>query len=137
MPSSFMGYAVDWDLDGRRDIWTTRGDVFASASNYLASYGWELAEPWGAEVSLPDGIGTAQAGHESPRPLHAWLDEGVTFVGAPPAIAKDEPTTLVMPAGEGGPAYLVFSNYRVILRWNRSDYFAMSVVRLADHIVYR
>ncbi|MEM7122649.1 MAG: lytic murein transglycosylase [Pseudomonadota bacterium] len=137
MPSSFMGYAVDWDKDGRRDIWTTRGDVFASASNYLSSYGWELDEPWGAAVNLPAGMGAAQSGHDSPRPLQAWLDEGVTFVGARPAVAADEPTTLAMPAGEGGPAFLVFSNYRVILRWNRSDYFAMSVVRLADEIVTR
>lgn len=137
MPSSFMGYAVDWDLDGRRDIWTTKGDVFASAANYLGSYGWERSEPWGAEVRLPAGFDTGQAGHDTPQPLSAWLEKGITFVGPAPEIAADEPTTLAMPGGISGPAYLVFSNYRVILRWNRSDYFAMSVVRLADLIVSR
>jgi membrane-bound lytic murein transglycosylase B len=137
MPSSFHGYAQDWDRDGRRDIWTTKGDVFASAANYLKSHGWQADEPWGGEVTLPPGFDTSRAGHDNPRPLSAWLAEGVTFKGPAPDIAADEPTTLALPGGPGGPAYLVFSNYRVILRWNRSDYFAMSVVRLADLIVER
>jgi len=137
MPSSFDGYAQDWDRDGRRDIWTTKGDVFASAANYLSRHGWELGEPWGAEVRLPAGFDTSQAGHDDPRPLSQWLAAGVIFKGPSPAVGAEEPTTLALPAGPTGPAYLVFSNYRVILRWNRSDYFGMSVVRLADLIVDR
>jgi peptidoglycan lytic transglycosylase B len=137
MPSSFDGYAEDWDRDGRRDIWTTKGDVFASAANYLSRHGWQLGEPWGGQVRLPPGFDTSRAGHDDPRPLSAWLADGVTFTGPAPDVAADEPTTLALPGGPGGPAYLVFSNYRVILSWNRSDYFAMSVVRLADQIVAR
>jgi membrane-bound lytic murein transglycosylase B len=137
MPSSFNGYAEDWDRDGRRDIWTTKGDVFASAANYLSRNGWQLGEAWGAEVVLPAGYDTSRAGHDNPRPLSAWLAEGITFKGKAPLIGADEPTTLAMPAGPDGAAYLVFSNYRVILKWNRSDYFAMSVVRLADLVVAR
>jgi membrane-bound lytic murein transglycosylase B len=137
MPSSFHGYAQDWDRDGRRDIWTTKGDVFASAANYLSRHGWQAGEPWGGEVRLPAGFDTSRAGHDDPRPLSAWLAEGLTFKQAPPDVAADEPATLALPGGPGGPAYLVFSNYRVILRWNRSDYFAMSVVRLADLITAR
>ena len=134
MPSSFHGYAVDWDRDGRRDIWTTKGDVFASAANYLSRHGWQLGEPWGGEVRLPAGFDTSVAGHDDPRPLSYWLAQGMTFASTPPEVAVDEPATLALPGGPAGPAYLVFSNYRVILRWNRSDYFAMSVVRLADLI---
>jgi len=134
MPSSFDGYAEDWDRDGRRDIWTTKGDVFASAANYLSRHGWQTGEPWGAEVRLPAGFDTSRAGHDNPAPLSQWMAQGVTFKGPPPTVGADEPTTLALPGGPNGPAYLVFSNYRVILRWNRSDYFGMSVVRLADLI---
>ncbi len=137
MPSSFHGYAEDWDRDGRRDIWTTKGDVFASAANYLHSHGWELGESWGGEVFLPAGFDTSLAGHDATRPLSEWLALGVSFKDDAPDVASDEPTTLALPGGATGPAYLVFSNYRVILRWNRSDYFAMSVVRLADLIAAR
>jgi membrane-bound lytic murein transglycosylase B len=137
MPSSFDGYAEDWDRDGRRDIWTTKGDVFASAANYLSRHGWQSGEPWGAEVRLPAGFDTSRAGHDSPAPLSQWMAEGVTFKGPPPTVGADEPTTLALPGGPNGPAYLVFSNYRVILRWNRSDYFGISVVRLADLILAR
>ena len=137
MPSSFHGYAEDWDRDGRRDIWTTKGDVFASAANYLHNHGWELGESWGGEVFLPVGFDTSLAGHDTARPLSEWLAMGVTFKDETPDVTSNEPTTFALPGGETGPAYLVFSNYRVILRWNRSDYFAMSVVRLADLIVAR
>ena len=132
MPSSFQAYAVDWDLDGRRDIWTNKGDVFASAANYLARAGWRRGEAWGGEVVLPPGFDTGLADHRQPMPLNAWLELGVAWASTPPAMAADAPASLALPGGEGGPAWLVFNNYRTVLKWNRSDYFAMSVFALAD-----
>ena len=137
MPSSFSSFAVDWDLDGRRDIWTSRGDVFASAANYLARAGWRRGLPWGAPVALPAGFDTGLADSRDTRRLAEWLAMGVAFVGAPPDAGREEPASLVMPGGAAGPAWLVFDNYRTILKWNRSDYFAMSVVTLADAIAGR
>ena len=137
MPSSFVSYAVDWDLDGHKDIWTTRGDVFASAANYLSSAGWREGMPWGGRVTLPAGFDSGLAGNKSTLPLAEWQAMGIAFVGTPPAVAVGEPASLILPGGPGGPAYLVFDNYRTILKWNRSDYFGMSVVTLADAVAGR
>lgn len=137
MPSSFLSYAVDWDLDGHKDIWLTRGDVFASAANYLSGAGWREDLPWGGAVTLPAGFDTSLAGNRSTLPLAEWLAMGIRFVGNPPDVGNGEAASLILPGGPGGPAYLVFDNYRTILKWNRSDYFAMSVVTLADAIAGR
>ncbi len=137
MPSSFATYAEDWDLDGKHDIWTNKGDVFASAANYLTGSGWRQGLPWGGPVTLPAGFDLGLEGNRETLPLADWLDMGVTWIETPPAVALDEEASLVMPGGETGPAYLVFENYRTILKWNRSNYFAMSVVTLADAIAGR
>lgn len=128
MPSSFNRFAVDWDLDRRRDIWRSRGDVFASIANYLARSGWQKGMPWGGAVALPEGFDFAH-GVES---LETWISRGVTWQGEAPVISLDAAASLVLPSGAGGPAFLVFDNYRAILKWNRSDYFAMSVTAIAD-----
>jgi membrane-bound lytic murein transglycosylase B len=137
MPSSFTSYAEDWDLDGKHDIWTNKGDVFASAANYLTNSGWREGLPWGGPVALPSGFDLTLEGNRETLPLADWLDMGVAWIETPPAVALDEEASLVMPGGEAGPAYLVFENYRTILKWNRSNYFAMSVVTLADAIAGR
>lgn len=137
MPSSFVSYAIDFDGDGRRDIWTTREDVFASAANYLSTIGWKHGDGWGRQVRLPAGFdAAAAAAEEAPRPVSAWRAEGLrTVLGAPlPAAEDSRLATLVLPGGEGGPAYLAYDNYRVILRWNRSNYFALAVAQLAERI---
>jgi len=134
MPSSFTGYAVDYDGDGRKDIWTTRDDVFASAANYLSHYGWRGDERWGREVRLPDGFDIALKGLKVKKPVSDWSALGVTLPGGAALPGKDLQASLILPAGKGGPAYLVYNNYRVILKWNRSHYFAIAVGRLADLI---
>ena len=129
MPSSFNRFAVDWDLDRRRDIWQNQGDVFASIANYLARSGWQRGMPWGAAVALPEGFDFTRDGVE---PLETWLSRGVMWQGEDPVLPMDAAASLVLPAGANGPAFLVFDNYRAILKWNRSDYFAMSVTAIAD-----
>lgn len=132
MPSSFRSYAVDFDGDGRRDIWTTRADVFASAANYLAKAGWRAGEDWGMPVVLPDGFDTSLIGNKTKRDVATWRKLGVTAIEGRALPPDGTEAALVRPAGTGGMTFMVFENYQVILRWNRSDYFAMSVVTLAD-----
>ena len=134
MPSSFVNYAVDHDGDGRRDIWGTQGDVFASAANYLAQAGWHAGETWGRRVVLPAGFDRALTGLEVKKTLADWQALGLRRAdgGALPQAAMSG--SVVLPGGEGGPAYLVYDNYRTIMRWNRSFYFATSVGLLADGI---
>lgn len=134
MPSSFLQYAVDHDGDGRRDIWRSHADVFASTANYLARAGWDAAYTWGREVHLPPGFDPALAGLDTRKPLAEWQALGVRRRdgGDLPAVAIS--ASLVLPGGPGGPAFLVYDNYRAILRWNRSTYFATAVGLLADAI---
>ena len=134
MPSSFVGYAVDFDKDGRKDIWTTREDVFASAANYLSSYGWRGGERWGRPVRVPKGFDPKRADLKVRKTVSAWAAEGVTRADGTALPNSDLDASVVLPAGLQGPAFLVYRNYRVIMRWNRSHYFALAVGRLADQI---
>ncbi|MBM3491592.1 MAG: lytic murein transglycosylase [Alphaproteobacteria bacterium] len=131
MPSSFLSYAVDHDGDGRRDIWQNRGDALASIANYLARVGWAHELDWGVEVVLPSPY---LADRSATRPWLVWQDEGVRLAtGRPPP----DPLllTLVLPErGAQNPAYLVTQNFQSLMRWNRSNYFALSVGLLADAI---
>jgi len=134
MPSSFLSFAEDYDGDGRRDIWTTKADVFASAANYLSKSGWKYDQTWGREVRLPKGFDTNLISLKEDKPMQDWQDLGVRR-----ADGRDLPTrqltgSLVQPKGGNGQTFLVYNNYRTILKWNRSTYFAMSVGHLADRI---
>ena len=134
MPSSFVQYAVDYDGDGRRDIWSTQGDVFASAANYLAQAGWRAGETWGRLVQLPPGFDPALAGLEVTKTLADWRALGLRRADGGDLPRAGMSGSVVLPGGEGGPAYLVYGNYRTIMRWNRSFYFATAVGELADRI---
>ena len=134
MPSSFVNYAVDHDGDGKRDIWGTQGDVFASAANYLAQAGWRAGETWGRRVALPSGFDHALTGLEVKKTLAEWQALGLRRADGSDLPQADISGSVVLPGGEGGPAYLVYNNYRTIMRWNRSFYFATSVGLLADGI---
>ncbi|MBT6441677.1 MAG: lytic murein transglycosylase, partial [Alphaproteobacteria bacterium] len=134
MPSSFLNYAVDYDGDGKRDIWTTKADVFGSAANYLSGSGWRSGETWGREASLPAGFDPTLISMDVAKPLAAWQALGVRRADGRNLPAADLMASLVLPGGEGGPVFLVYENYRTILKWNRSHYFAMAVGHLANAI---
>lgn len=135
MPSSFHSYAVDGNNDGRKDIWGSLPDVFSSTANYLATNRWTPGQRWGREVTVPQGFPDQYVGLETKKTLQEWAALGVrkTDGGAIPVVAGFE-ASLVAPDGLGGPTYLVYSNYRTFLTWNRSTYFATSVGLLADAI---
>jgi len=134
MPSSFLAYAVDDNGDGRKDIWTTKADVFASAANYLARSGWKGDETWGRRVSLPEGLDQALASLKVRKRLSAWQDLGVRRIDGSDLPTRDLQASVVYPGKPGGDAYIVYNNFRTILKWNRSTYFAVAVGSLADRI---
>jgi membrane-bound lytic murein transglycosylase B len=131
MPSTFLHYAVDYDGSGRRDIWGNRADVLASIANFIARLGWHTGESWGQQVVLPGGFDMRFAGLDTRQPIMAWRRLGVRSTGGR-VLPDDGDASLVLPDGDGGPAYLVFANYRVIMRWNKSVYFATAVGYLVD-----
>ena len=134
MPSSFLRLAVDYDGDGRKDIWTTPADVFASAANYLSQSGWKGNQIWGRKVHLPKAFNIKQANLKICKSLQAWQKIGVLKSNGHDLPRAPFQASIVLPDGTGGPAYLVYDNYRVIMKWNRSTYFATSVGLLADAI---
>jgi membrane-bound lytic murein transglycosylase B len=134
MPSSYLKYAVAFDGNGQPDIWSNRADVLASMANYLATVGWNDRGTWGREVTLPAGFDAGLVDLKVKKPLSAWAKLGVRRGdgGALPSAALD--ASLVRPDGAGGRAFLVYDNYRTIMDWNRSTYFATSIGLLADAI---
>lgn len=135
MPSSFHAYAVDENGDGRRDIWTTREDVFASTANYLSKSGWRGDERWGRAVILPEKFPSDLVGLDIRKSLKEWRKIGVSLPGGDELpVAEGMKASVVAPDGVRGPAFLVYHNFGVIMKWNKSQYFAISVGTLADAI---
>lgn len=134
MPSSFVNYAYDYDGDGAKDIWNTSADVFASAANYLSGVGWNADITWGREARLPEGFDPALADIKVVKPLSEWQALGVRRADGSDLPARDLPASVIFPGEVGGPAYIVYDNYRALLRWNRSLYFATAVGLLSDKI---
>ncbi len=131
MPSNFKPYAVDFDGDGRRDIWTSVPDALASTANFLRRHGWVAGQTWGYEVVLPEGFEQRGAGRYSG--YTAWASQGITRAddGDMPHSGR---AMLLRPAGAGGPAFLVSPNYRVIKAYNNSTAYALGVALLGDRI---
>jgi len=134
MPSTFRCFAVDYNGDGHIDIWKDRGDVFASAANYLMQSGWKKGQTWGQEVRLPNNLDQALIAIESPKPLNQWQALGVRCLDGQDFPTKDLASAIVRPDGPTGRAFLVYSNYRCILKWNPSHNFAIAVGILSDQI---
>lgn len=135
MPSSFLAYAVDQDGDGKKDIWSTYKDIFASSSNYLARSGWKGDERWGREVKIPANMPKDFIGSKQEKPMIVWQQLGVTNAnGSPLSTDNSIKAALIQPDGAGGKAYLTYDNFKTIMKWNRSTYFATSVGLLADAI---
>ena len=134
MPTTFLGFAVDHDGDGKRDIWTSQGDVFASAANYLSKSGWRGDETWGRAVRLPEGFDSSLIGLDVEKPIREWQALGVRRANGKDLPKADMRGSIVTATDGAGPAYLVYGNYRALLTWNRSTFFAVAVGTLADRI---
>ena len=134
MPSSFVTFAVDYDGDGRKDIWNTKADVFASAANYLSRVGWKGDQTWGRPVRLPKGFDTGLASLKIRKRLSESQRLGVRRADGGDLPKRDLMAVVVLADGPGGPAYVVYDNYHAILKWNRSTFFALAVGSLAEQI---
>ncbi|CAM4183074.1 lytic murein transglycosylase [Pseudoalteromonas byunsanensis] len=150
MPTSFNSYAVDYNKDGRKDIWTTEVDAFASIANYLKQAGWNDNLTWGRQVKLPVNFdnkyilkrGTKTRKEwlnywkESERNLADWQALGLRRADGSDLPKVDVTAALVMPDDINGRMYLAYDNYKALMHWNRSYYFATSVGYLSDRIAY-
>jgi membrane-bound lytic murein transglycosylase B len=134
MPTSFLRYAVDFDRDGRRNIWTSIPDVLGSIANYLAQSGWRGVTTWGQPVLLPGRFDIASAGRQIRRPLGEWAREGVRPLGAPWRVSADTPTSVLIPDGPTGDAFVVYPHFLAIRRYNPSDFYALAVGLLGDKV---
>lgn len=135
MPTSWVRFAVDYDGDGRKDIWTTRSDALASAASYLSGSGWVYGQRWGREVRLPANFDSALIGKAIRKPLTEWSRLGIRSVdGSPLPNDANVSAFVVVPQGANGKAYLGYQNLANIMKWNNSSYFAISVGQLADAI---
>ncbi|MBA8683626.1 lytic murein transglycosylase [Stenotrophomonas tumulicola] len=136
MPSTYARIAVDGDGDGRRDLVASIPDALASTANYLKRAGWRSGEPWGIEVRVPAGFNPAKAGRTQRRPLADWRALGVTTLQGnaitPAGVAADARAALLLPAGNKGPALLVFRNYDAIYSYNAAESYALAIATLAD-----
>jgi membrane-bound lytic murein transglycosylase B len=138
MPSSFHNFAVDYQGDGRIDIWGDPGDVFASAANYLSQSGWVANQIWGREVRLPRPFNQRLVGGKTRMRLSDWQALGVRRSNGQDLPRKpDLMASVVAPDGIEGKTFIVYNNYRVLLKWNASDFFGLAVGILADRIVRR
>jgi membrane-bound lytic murein transglycosylase B len=135
MPSSFMRYAIDYNGDGRKDIWNSVPDALGSTANYLNAFGWRAGETWGYEVKLPKGFDFARARQIEKAPLSQWQQMGITRVSGRAFPRAGDVGRLYMPAGANGPAFLLLPNFDVIKRYNNSDSYALAVGHLADRII--
>jgi len=134
MPSTYARIAVDGDGDGRRDLVDSVPDALASTANYLRRSGWQTGQPWGYEVRLPAGFDASLAGRTSRRPLSDWVARGVTRVDGRAIAPSDARSAILLPAGPGGPALLVFGNYDAIYSYNAAESYALAIATLADRL---
>jgi membrane-bound lytic murein transglycosylase B len=145
MPSSYLQYAEDFDGDGRRDIWDTPGDIFASIANYLKGYGWIAGRRWGREVEVPKEAASRIAADVAPRngscsarrnmtvalPLDEWQRLGVRLIGGGNLPRADQPASLVSGTSR---YFLVYENYDALLAYNCAHAYALSVALLSDRL---
>jgi len=135
MPSSFHAYAVDYNRDGSKDIWKTLPDIFASIANYLSKSGWQGDQTWGRAVRLPDKFSSKLLGRKIKKGLKQWHELGVRKLSGKDLPKRNLISSIIRPEkGMVGPAFVVYHNYGVILKWNRSNYFATAVGTLSDKI---
>lgn len=133
MPTSWLSLAVDFDGDGRRDIWgDDPTDALASTAAYLARSGWTRGQPWAVEVRLPEGFDFANSGKRDRRPVAEWASLGVTALAGD--LPDHGPAALLLPAGAGGPALMVFGNFQAIEKYNAADAYVIAVGHLADRL---
>ena len=134
MPSAYMNYAIDGDGDGQINLWESEEDALASAANFLSQLGWQPGFRWGREVNLPENFDYRDTGYKNRQAITSWDQMGITKANGESLGSSDEKGYVVVPAGHNGPAFIAYHNFRIIMRWNNSEFYAISVGKLADQI---
>ncbi len=135
MPSTYYQYSIDGDGDGQINLWLSEKDALDSSANYLQQLGWNTGERWGREVNLPEGFPYEMSGLKKWKSLKNWSNLGVTTVKGAQLPDVDIKASILVPSGHTGPAFLVYPNFNIIMLWNQSKHYALSVGLLADRII--
>ena len=134
MPSNFLRHAVDYDGDGARDIWATPADVLASIAKLTSLFDWHADQTWGREVRLPPDFDRRLLGDETRLRLNRWQALGVRRADGSDLPTRNLWSMVIQPDGLRGRAYVVYDNFHALLRWNRSNHFAIAIGHLADKL---
>jgi len=133
-PTTFLKYAADGDGDGQIDLWHSAPDALASAARLLADQGWQKGQPWGFEVKLPANFAYEDADTDTQKPLSEWRARGVRTANGAALPSGADSAAIYLPAGANGPAFLLFPNFNVILKYNNAASYALAVALLADRM---
>jgi membrane-bound lytic murein transglycosylase B len=134
IPTTYQKFAVDFDGDGKRNIWSDVPDALASTANYLRHANWQPGQSWGYEVTLPKGFNLKRVSDKTLKSLGEWQKLGIKRVGGEPFPRPDDKSSLFAPAGSNGPAFLVLNNFRSILHYNVATSYALAVGHLSDRL---
>lgn len=138
MPSTYEELAVDFDGDGRRDLVSSTTDALASTANFLKKRGWQVGQPWGFEVIVPEGVNTAGESRRNKKSLSYWANQGLTRADGMPLIQgnlfESSQAGLMSPAGASGPKFLVFKNFDAIYSYNAAESYALAIAHLSDRL---
>ncbi len=135
LPSTYMKNAVDFDGDGKKDIWNSLPDAFASAANYLKNIGWKPNQKWGREVFLPDNLSWVRLNNNLTRTIGEWKAAEIVPSDGKAMIGSNLEATIMFPGGHKAPVFLLYHNYEVITKWNRSLLYAIGVGHFADRVI--
>lgn len=135
MPSALKTYGKDGDGDGKLNVWESLPDAFTSAANYLQKIGWNKDEIWGRRVEIPKNFAFGEVAFDKSYPLRHFKALGITKTAKRPLPDYETQARLVLPAGHTGPAFLVYENFSVIMKWNFSQNYALAVGLLADELI--
>jgi len=134
MPTNVIAYGVDANKDGKVNLWNDKEDIYASAANFLSKLGWKKGEKWGREALIPKNFDYRLTGLKIEKTVNEWSALGV-LRGNGAALPKSNfKASLIVPMGHKGPAFLVYRNFDVIMGWNRSILYALSVAHLSDRL---
>ncbi|MBN8630952.1 MAG: lytic murein transglycosylase [Rhodobacterales bacterium] len=137
MPSSWEKFAVDFDGDGKKNLWgEDPGDALASTANYLRHWGWVKGQPWGVEVTLPEGFDYDQTAERVVKPVGDWQAIGVRLVDGAD-LPDHGPGSILLPGGHRGAAFLIWPNFQVIEKYNTADAYVVAIGSLSDRLAGR
>ena len=134
IPTTYQAYAVDYDGDGKRNIWNDVPDALASTASYLKHSNWQAGQTWGYEVTLPKGLNPKKYSERTLKSVGEWQKLGIKRVNGEAFPRPGDKAGLFAPAGTAGPAFLVLTNFRSILRYNNATSYALGVGHLADRL---